>query len=93
MQAKTLSVTEVVRHFSDYISRVAYRHEVFVLCKGKRAIAELRPVPSGRYLGDLPRLLASLPRLSDEESETFSEDINRSRSSLRKEALRDPWES
>ena len=93
MAAKALSVTEVVRHFSDYVNRVAYRHESFLLYRGKRAIAELRPVPSGRRLGDLPALLASFPRLSDREADAFSRDVRRDRESLAREKLRDPWES
>ena len=71
MNTRTLTVTEAARHFSDYISRVAYRHESFVLCKGKKPVAELRPLPSGRRLGDLPALLRSLPALSQADATVF----------------------
>ena len=93
MATKALSVTEAVRHFSDYVSRVVYKHESFLLCRGKKAIAELRPIPSGRRLGDLPGLLASFPRLPDREADAFSHDVRRGRESLPREKLRDPWES
>ena len=42
--SQTLSVTEVARHFAEYINRVAYRGECFVLMRGNKPIAELRPL-------------------------------------------------
>ncbi|NCD34485.1 MAG: antitoxin [Spartobacteria bacterium] len=92
MNAGTLTVTEVVRHFSDYISRVAYRNESFILSKGNKPVAELRPVSAGRRLGDLPSILKSLPHLSDEEASEFAEDIEVARTSVKHDdTLRDPW--
>ena len=82
-----------MRHFSDYISRVAYRHETFVLCKGKKPVAELRPLPSGRRLGDLPAILRSLPHLSKKDAVAFAKDVEAARSVLATSELRDPWES
>ncbi len=93
MHANVLTVTEAVRHFSDYISRVAYRHESFVLCKGKKFVAELRPLPIGRRLGDLSSILHTLPHLSRKDSLSFAKDIESSRSTLDRTELRDPWES
>ena len=93
MPPKNVTVTEAVRHFSDYINRVAYRRERFVLSKGKKAVAELRPVQSGRRLGDLPEILSSLPRLSEGDAHAFAQDIERARRSLAREPLEDPWAS
>ena len=93
MHATVLSVTEAVRHFSDYVNRVAYRREAFVLRRGGVELAELRPVPSGRRLGDLPRIVASLPSLSEADAKRFSEDVHAARASLRREGLQDPWVS
>ena len=93
MQAKLLSVTEAVRHFSDYVNRVAYRREAFVLRRGKLALAELRPVPSGRCLRDLPGILASLPALSESDAKTFGEDVRKARAGLRREGPKNPWAS
>ena len=90
---KSLSVTDVARHFSDYVNRVAYRNERFVLRKGRKAVAELRPVSVGRRLGDLPAIIASLPRLSDSDLAGFSKDILRSRNRLAVERMKDPWAS
>ena len=93
MRTSTLTVTEAVRHFSDYINRIAYKHERFVLVKGKKPIAELKPLPVARTLGDLPRLLASLPSLSNADLDAFSKDVAMVRESTAKEGLKDPWES
>ena len=93
MNAKTLTVTEAVRHFSDYVNRVVYRHETFVLCKGRKPVAELHPVPSGRRLGDLPAILRSLPRLSEEDASAFLSDIEAARQGQSSQEARDPWAS
>lgn len=87
------SVTEVARHFADYINRVAFRGEHFILMRGKRAVAELRPVPAGKRLEDLSALLASLPHLSPEDVASFATDLDEARSALSHEPLRDVWAS
>ena len=93
MSTKVLTVTEAVRHFSEYVSRVAYRHETFVLRKGKKSVAELRPVPGGRRLGDLPGVLRSVPHLSKDDAVAFERDVNTARTGLNDGELRDPWAS
>jgi antitoxin (DNA-binding transcriptional repressor) of toxin-antitoxin stability system len=93
MSTNTVTVTDAVRHFSEYISRVAYRHESFVLRKGRRPVAELRPVPASRRLGDLPAILRSLPRLSEEDAAQFARDIESARNQPGAGETRDPWES
>ena len=93
MNAKALTVTEAVRHFSDYVSRVAYRHESFVLFKGKKPVAELRPLPSGRRLGDLPAILRSLPHLPKSEAVAFADDVEAARDALATKGLTNPWAS
>lgn len=87
------SVTEVARNFADYVNRVAFRGERFVLMRGRRAVAELRPVPSGVRLGELPAMLASLPRLGAEEAAAFDDDLAAARAELGAVPERDPWES
>jgi antitoxin (DNA-binding transcriptional repressor) of toxin-antitoxin stability system len=94
MGTTTVTVTEAARHFSDYISRVAYRHESFVLCKGKKPVAELRPLPSGRRLGDLPGILRSLPHLTKRDAAAFAKEVDAARKAIDENSgLRDPWAS
>lgn len=86
-----ISVTEFVRNFADLINRVAYRQERFTLLRGKRALAQVIPIPEAGRLGDLPDLLAGLPRLG-EDAAGFEADVARARASL-PAVENDPWES
>ena len=89
----TASVTDVLRNFSDYINRVAYRGESFLLIRGGKPVAELLPVPVGTRLADLPAILESLPRLPAGEVEVFATDLDRAREETGPHAGADPWES
>ena len=91
--SQTLSVTEVARHFTEYLNRVAYRGECFVLMRGNKPIAELRPLPAGKRLTDLPALVASLPHLSEAEAAQFAADLTAARGGLARAEVHDPWRS
>lgn len=73
------SVAEVARDFTKYVNRVASGGEHFVLMRDRRAVAELRPVQMGMRLGDLPGLLASLPRLRSEDAVALEDDLDTAR--------------
>ena len=88
-----LTVTELVRNFAEYISRVAYRRERFLLTRGGKPVASLHPLPAGRTLDELPGLLAGLPRLSPEEASDLDRDLDRARAELGALEPRDPWGS
>lgn len=90
---RAIPVTELSRHLSEYLNRVAYKGEQFVLLRGNKPVAELRPAPRGRRLGDLPVLLSSLPHLSWQEATAFSRDVVKANTALAKRTLRDPWGS
>jgi antitoxin (DNA-binding transcriptional repressor) of toxin-antitoxin stability system len=87
------SVTEVARHFTEYLNRVAYRGECFVLMRGNKPIAELRPLPAGKRLTDLPAMVASLPHLSEAEAAQFAADLTAAREGLARAEVHDPWRS
>lgn len=82
------SVTELARNFADYVARVAFRGEHFALMLG-RAVAELRPDPAGMRRGDLPGLLASLPRPGPEGAPAFDGALNTARDQIGKLPERD----
>ncbi len=92
MDLKT-TVTDVARNFGEYVNRVAFGGESFVLTRGKKPVAELRPVPVGKRLGELPGMFDSLPRLSESEADMLAEDLNNARDELDGVPLRDPWAS
>jgi antitoxin (DNA-binding transcriptional repressor) of toxin-antitoxin stability system len=87
------SVTDVIRNFSDYINRVVYRGERFLLVRGGAPVAELSPLPAGRRLAELPGLLDALPRLDPGDAAALEADLDRARSKLDARAPGDPWES
>jgi hypothetical protein len=93
MDTTSLSVTEMVRGFSDYVNRVTYRGERFILLKGRKPVAELRPIPAGRLLGELEAVLRSLPALSAAEAESYVAEIDEARARLPHDEPRDPWQS
>ncbi|MBI4410797.1 MAG: type II toxin-antitoxin system Phd/YefM family antitoxin [Gemmatimonadetes bacterium] len=88
---KIRTVTEVARNFARYLDRVAFHGEGFVLVRGGRPVAELRPVPTGLRLAELPGLVQSLPRLSAEEAAAFERDWLAARGEL--PAPGTPWGS
>lgn len=89
----TASVTDVLRNFSDYINRVAFRGERFILVRGGKPVAELSPVPAGTRLGDLMSLLASLPELGEEAAASFERDLDGARAELSGHGPEDRWGS
>jgi len=91
--SETLTVTEVVRHFAEYVNRVVYRRESFVLVRGNKPIAELRPLSTGKRLAELPGLFAALPRLSAAEAAQFADDLDAAREELARTEAHDPWRS
>ncbi len=93
MASHEVSVTDVSRRFSEYLNRVAYKGDHFFLRRAGAIVAELKPAPKGRRLGDLPALLKSLPRLSAIEIKRFSRDVQIARRSTFRHKIRDPWES
>jgi len=93
MHTTTLTVTETVRNFSEYINRIVYKHESFILVKGKKPVAELKPLPMGRTLADLPHIVLSLPSLTKSEADAFSRDIVKGRQLQKNIKSRDPWAS
>ncbi len=94
MGTTSLSVTEMVRGFSEYVNRVVYRQERFILLKGRKPVAELRPVASGVRLSELEEALRGLPRLSPEEADAFAADLDAAREELpRQRPDDDAWAS
>jgi hypothetical protein len=72
---------------------VAYRGECFILVRGNKPIAELRPLPAGKRLAELPALCASLPHLSTTDAAHFAADLIAAREALARVEILDPWRS
>lgn len=91
--ATTLTVNKMATHFSDYMERATSRRESFVLLKGSQPVAELRPLPAGLPLSELPGLLASLPHLDEADTERFAKDLDDARSALPPAEYPGPWDA
>lgn len=91
--AETLTATEVARRFADVLNRVAYRRESFVVVRGKRPLAELRPLPVGMRLADLPAVVAGVPRLRPDEADAFADDLDAARATVLPLDPADAWAS
>jgi antitoxin (DNA-binding transcriptional repressor) of toxin-antitoxin stability system len=76
--SQTLTVTEVARHLAEYINRVAYCDESFMLVRGNKPIAEL------------PALCASLPLLSATEAAQLAEDLLAAQEARARVEVHDP---
>ena len=85
--------SDVARNFAEYVNRVAYKGERFILMRGKKPVAELSPVMVGRRMADLPEILASLPRLGADDAVAFAEDLEKAASELNRHPVPDPWAS
>jgi antitoxin (DNA-binding transcriptional repressor) of toxin-antitoxin stability system len=94
MAASRLTVTEVVRNFSEILGRVRFKGERFILLKGGKPVAELRPAkgPARLHLRDLPEVLAALPHLGAADADRFARDLESARVAVGL-APAAPWES
>jgi antitoxin (DNA-binding transcriptional repressor) of toxin-antitoxin stability system len=72
-----VSVTELLRNFSDILGRVRFRGERFIILRSGKPVAELGPTGEAPVvrLRDLPGILSSLPPLDPEEVERFAADL------------------
>ena len=57
-----ISATEAARRFSEFVNRVRYRNETFVVKRGGEPVCEIVPVRTKAFTGrDFVGLLRSLP--------------------------------
>ncbi|MDQ7843458.1 MAG: antitoxin [Armatimonadota bacterium] len=79
---RRLTVTEAVRNFSDILGRVRFKGERFILVKGGKPVAELRPTDAAAEvrLEELPAILEGLPHLDPEDADRFARDLESGRS-------------
>ena len=88
---RTVSVTDLARSLSEYLNLVVFRGEQFILTRGNKEVAELRPRRRGVSLRELAAGLAAGPHLTANEAETFRADLEDSRRQAAALPVRDPW--
>lgn len=82
--AKTLTVTEAARNFSDVVNKVFYCGESMELTRGGTVVARLVPAaeaeaPTGR---DALAAWKALPHLAEDEAAEFANDVESGRETL-----------
>ena len=94
MTTETISATEAARHFSEYLNRVIYKGESFVITRGNRPVAELRGSSRQPMTSDeLAAMVEALPRLPEDDVEAFAADVESARASADTGLPKSPWES
>lgn len=84
----TISSTDAVRGFGDYLARVKHRGDTFVITKNKRAVAKL--VPAGEMGGATTGKLFAMLRQLPPADPRFANDLEQANS---KEMPSNPWAS
>jgi|TARA_B110000495_G_C23041924_1_gene625611 hypothetical protein len=86
------TVTEVARNFSSFLNSVRYNHDTIVLIRGKKEVAELRPIISGMSADNFLNLIKLGPHLSESDLKSFSDDLKMVRETMNEAPIGDPWE-
>lgn len=75
---KLITVTDMMRSFSDIVSRVYYKGESFDIKKGSNIVARLSPVntKSAIAIKDLNSFFKDIPHLDELDSKDFANSIN-----------------
>lgn len=70
---KLITVTEMMRSFSDIVAKVYYKGEIYNIKKGANIVARLAPVKSNSRLGvkDLNSFFKSSPHLDEQDLKDF----------------------
>ena len=78
---KLITVTEMIRSFSDIVGRVYYQGEIFDIKKGANIVARLSPTRSRSTISvsELNKFFKSAPDLSYEDREDFKEALTLAR--------------
>ena len=84
------SVKDVGEHFEEYVHLVEDQGASVVLLRDELPVAELRPIPKVKRLRELPEILESLPRLSEDEAASFAADLEAARAEIAG-TPRNPW--
>lgn len=85
--------TLLARNLSELLNKVRYQHATLEVMRGKETVAYVSPAPigAGYPLAHLDRLFETLPPLSDDDAQSFLDDMHRGVAT--QPAERDVWAS
>lgn len=87
-----ITATEAARNLSEYLNRVAYRGERFVIRRGKQLLAELAPpnrVITGAELADA---WERMPHMTADEADAFARDVEEGTAWINSQPVISPWD-
>ncbi len=91
---KRISATRAVRDFSEVLNTIKFKGVHYVIERGGKPVASMKPIDEKTdlmTLGELKTLLKKLPRL-DEELEAFAADLEEITKNQPLMATGDLWE-
>jgi len=91
---KRISATRAVREFSEVLNTIKFQGSHYVIERGGKPVAFMKPIEEKtdvKTLGELKALLKNLPRL-DEELDAFAADLEDIRKDQPIMATEDLWE-
>ena len=86
-----ITATQLARKLTEYLNRVAYRGESFVIMRGKKPVAELKPLRAAGTMVDLVELSKARSSIDSDEREAFARDLEEVQR-LGNEPLVSPWD-
>jgi hypothetical protein len=93
MPHQIVTATTFARNLSDLLNQVRYQGITLDVKRGSEIVAYVTPpeVCSGYPIAELDNLMATLPRLSSEDTSAFQHDIATALGALRADV--DPWDA
>ncbi len=91
---KRISATRAVRDFSEVLNTIKFQGVHYIIERGGKPVASMRPIDGKtdfKTLGELKALLKKLPKL-DEELDAFAADLEDIRKDQPLVAMGDLWE-
>ncbi len=91
---KHISATRAVRDFSELLNRIKFNRAHYVIERGGKPVASMRPIDEKTEfltLGELKTLLKNLPRL-DDELDAFAADLEDIANNQPLMEMDDSWE-
>lgn len=91
---KRITATRAVRDFSEILNTIKFKGVHYVIERGGKPVASMKPIDEKidlKTLGELKALLKNLPRL-DEELDAFAADLEDIRKDQPIMTMGDVWE-
>ncbi|PCJ22799.1 MAG: antitoxin [Rickettsiales bacterium] len=78
---KLITVTDMIRSFSDIVARVYYKGEIFDIKKGHNIVARLSPAKTRATIGisELNNFFKEAPHLDSDDAEDFENTLKETR--------------